>query len=246
MKRAMLFLLSILASPLFSPAQADVSQFSSTGSRATLLELYTSEGCSSCPPADRWLSQLKQNPQLWKELFPIAFHVDYWNYLGWKDVFSDNRHSLRQQRYAALGHTHTVYTPGFFQNGREWRGWFQKQGLVLDKSPKVGTLSATIDQGEITATFKPTNELKVSHLNIAVLGFNKTTAIRAGENRGKKLQHDFVVLSHRQYQSNNNTWRISDDSFASKIKTGNAILFWVAQNGDPTPIQTTGGWLGKQ
>jgi len=62
--------------------------FTSPSQQTTLLELYTSEGCSSCPPADQWLSTLKNNPRLWKEIIPVAFHVDYWNDLGWKDEFS--------------------------------------------------------------------------------------------------------------------------------------------------------------
>ena len=59
--------------------------FESGVTRTTLLELFTSEGCSSCPPAEKWLSQLKSNPDLWKKIVPIAFHVDYWDHLGWRD-----------------------------------------------------------------------------------------------------------------------------------------------------------------
>ena len=73
-----------------------------------LLELYTSEGCSSCPPADRWLSSLKDDDGLWQELIPVAFHVDYWDYLGWRDRFAARDFSQRQRRYAAEQSMRTV------------------------------------------------------------------------------------------------------------------------------------------
>lgn len=80
MIRLGLFCLCIFL-PIIAEAGSPV-RFTSPVLRTTLLELYTSEGCSSCPPADRWLSTLKDDPRLWKEVVPIAFHVDYWNYLG--------------------------------------------------------------------------------------------------------------------------------------------------------------------
>lgn len=220
--------------------------FSTTVARTTLLELYTSEGCSSCPPADRWLSALKRDPRLWKELFPVAFHVDYWNYLGWKDVFSKKEFSGRQRRYAALGYTNTVYTPGFFQNGREWRGWFNKP--VVRKAPTINTgkLSVTVEPSHIRATFSPVVALNDTHLNIAILGADRTTRVRAGENRDRQLQHDFVVLAYTQHKSVDNRWRISDESFLRELNNGDAVVLWVTEGRDPTPVQTTGGWLRKE
>ncbi len=85
-----------------------------------LLELYTSEGCSSCPPADKWLSNLKPSPD---KLIPLAFHVDYWDYIGWKDRFSKAEYSDRQRKTAAFGGAGFVYTPQFVFNGRDFRGW---------------------------------------------------------------------------------------------------------------------------
>lgn len=91
--------------------------------RVALLELYTSEGCSSCPPADRWLSELKTNNELWTRVVPVAFHVDYWDYLGWPDRFAAASFSNRQREYALQGAVSTVYTPGLIYNGSEWRDW---------------------------------------------------------------------------------------------------------------------------
>ena len=106
----------------FSLAQPQV--FSSGEQQTRLVELYTSEGCSSCPPADRWLTRFKTRPDLWTVYVPVAFHVDYWNYLGWADRFSRKAHTRRQARYKRQGGVNSVYTPGFVINGYEWRGFF--------------------------------------------------------------------------------------------------------------------------
>ena len=79
---------------------ADAVAFESSTEQVGLLELYTSEGCSSCPPADEWLSQLKENPGVWSQFIPIALHVDYWDYIGWKDRYASPSHAQRQRQYA--------------------------------------------------------------------------------------------------------------------------------------------------
>jgi len=92
-----------------------------------LLELFTSEGCSSCPPAETWLSGLRSAPGLWKEFVPASFHVDYWDYLGWRDPWASKIFSYRQRDYAQSWHSDSIYTPGFVLNGREWRSWSREQ-----------------------------------------------------------------------------------------------------------------------
>src|SRR6266704_4673726 len=81
-------------------AQNTSLTFQSSGEQVALLELYTSEGCSSCPPAETWLSRLKESPGLWKDFVPVAFHVDYWDYLGWRDPWSSKTFIYRQHAYA--------------------------------------------------------------------------------------------------------------------------------------------------
>ncbi len=95
---------------------ASAQTFTSTDKRVSVLELYTSEGCSSCPPADEWLSKLKQDDRLWSEIIPLAFHVDYWDYIGWQDPFANKRYSQRQRQYARDKNVRTVYTPGTLLN----------------------------------------------------------------------------------------------------------------------------------
>jgi hypothetical protein len=93
--------------------QAEVI-IASPNTHVSLLELYASEGCISCPPADAWVSKLKSHSGLWKSIVPVVFHVDYWNYIGWKDRFSSAEHSSRQRSYARSKNLKTVYTPGFY------------------------------------------------------------------------------------------------------------------------------------
>src|ERR1700730_3427189 len=83
-----------------APARADETTFESGPTRVHLLELFTSEGCSSCPPAEAWLTQLKQNDGLWRAFVPVAFHVAYWDHLGWRDRFAAKEWTARQQTFA--------------------------------------------------------------------------------------------------------------------------------------------------
>src|SRR5499427_291609 len=109
-------------------ARAEPIVLQSTENQVTLLELFTSEGCSSCPPAEKWLSGLKADQELWKKIIPVAFHVDYWDRLGWRDRFAKPEFTSRQQHYAAAWGGDSVYTPGFVVNGKEWRAWFSGNG----------------------------------------------------------------------------------------------------------------------
>lgn len=84
-----------------SPTLANALTLESGEERVRVIELFTSEGCSSCPPADAWLSGLMDDPGLWNSLIPVAFHVDYWDHIGWKDRFSDAAFTERQRRYAS-------------------------------------------------------------------------------------------------------------------------------------------------
>src|SRR5204863_6523688 len=88
-----------------------------------LLELYTSEGCDSCPPADQWLATLTAAGIGRERLVPLAFHVDYWNDLGWIDRFSRRDFTARQRAFVRRTGAATAYTPEFVLNGREYRRW---------------------------------------------------------------------------------------------------------------------------
>jgi len=240
-----------------SPLLAAPLSMSSSVKQATLIELYTSEGCYSCPPADKWLATLKSSEQLWQQYIPVAFHVDYWNYLGWRDPYSKAEYSERQRQYAAQGYAKTVYTPGLFRNGREWRAWFRNRSLGKTASNDVGVLKATLDQHQLNVSFAPISDSAAPLvLNVAVLGFDIVTPVTNGENEGKMLAHDFVALTLGNYKSqrqagsqggklkgNVHQWQISDAAIKLDLPHAKGIALWVTRENDPTPIQATGGWL---
>src|SRR5215468_5855063 len=127
---------------------ADGFQFQSRTNQTALIELYTSEGCSSRPPAEESFSRLKAHPRLWLDFVPAAFHVDYWDYLGWRDPFGAADYSERQRAYAAKWKSRSVYTPGFALDGKEWRGWFGRDQLPRASNQLAGTLTASSDDGK--------------------------------------------------------------------------------------------------
>ena len=116
--------------------------------RVVLLELYTSEGCSSCPPADRFLSNLKEAGISDQQLIPMAFHVTYWDYIGWKDRFAKKQYDQRQRDHAHKQQKATVYTPQFMMSGDDYRSYatFCKDvnKLVTEKATVHLELSAFV------------------------------------------------------------------------------------------------------
>ena len=184
-------LLASLALAAAAPAGEVV--FESKPARTHLLELFTSEGCSSCPPAEAWLSNLKNEPRLWQDFVPLAFHVDYWDHLGWRDPFASKVWTARQYAYSSRWKSESVYTPGFVLDGREWRN--ARIPAAATETP--GVLKIAVTNGDrILATFKPaTGVARDYEIHVACLGFALRTNVKAGENRGRKLLHDFVVLS---------------------------------------------------
>ena len=225
---------------------AGARSFSSGARQVDVVELYTSEGCSSCPPADRWLSGLKAEPGLWTEFVPLGFHVDYWDYIGWRDRFASPEHSARQRRYARAGGLKSVYTPGFVVNGREWRGWFRGASRPAS-SQIVGPLNVDIVEDVARIRFRPVTTDGPFHARVALLGTNLATEVRAGENRGRQLVHDFVVLSDVEVPlaEDGDAWRAEAPlaPLASDVARGGAIAVWVTAGSHPAPVQATGGWL---
>src|SRR6266576_6091859 len=103
-------LIPLLGAAALTSQSAD-RVFESGPQKVHLLELFTSQGCSSCPPAEAWLSKLKGEPGLWKDFVPLAFHVDYWDRLGWRDPWANKSFSDRQRAYAKQWRSDSVYTP---------------------------------------------------------------------------------------------------------------------------------------
>ena len=220
-------------------AVAEKLTFDSGNRQVTLLELYTSQGCSSCPPAERWLNEYVDDTALWTRIVPLAFHVDYWDYIGWKDVYASAEHGERQRDYARAGKARSVYTPGLFANGREWRGWTLRV-TPRTSNQEPGNLSVTVEAGRVVAIFEPAGGPYELHL--ALLGFDINTRVEQGENRNTTLKQQFVVLAHALHTSSDGHWDVplpQGELTASRY----AIAAWVSRPGNPAPVQATGGWI---
>ncbi|HEY0232330.1 MAG TPA: DUF1223 domain-containing protein [Dokdonella sp.] len=190
MRLAALCLASIFAGN--SLAHADCAA-SSTATRTHLVELYTSEGCSSCPPADHWLSALPDSAGL----VPLAFHVDYWDSSAWTDRFADPRFTQRQSALAAHADSTLVYTPEVALDGREWRGWGSGKPPASNAASTVA-LSLHVDSAQPLRVRLDAKPLDGTDANAYVAYFalaenQLSSAVRGGENKGAELHHDHVV-----------------------------------------------------
>ena len=166
-----------------------------------VIELYTSEGCSSCPPADRWLSML-QTGVAGDSVVALALHVDYWDRLGWPDRFASRRFTERQQLLSRNGGASFVYTPGVFLNLREFRGWSSQPGFraalkQISARPAGADIRLELDllspaQLSVKADFR-SHASRPPQAFLALYENGLSTEVKAGENRGVTLRHDYVV-----------------------------------------------------
>jgi len=235
--------------------------FKSGTQQARLIELFTSQGCSSCPPAERWLSRWVDHPDLWRSVVPVAFHVDYWDQLGWRDPFATARFSTRQRDYYRSGNVSSVYTPGFVVNGQEWRGYYKRQNL-----PAADVALASIEgrylDNHLDVLFSTPHAkfIDIVEVNVALLGVGLSTAVRAGENRRKTLDEDFVVLHHQTLtlsQVDNISrsprdasavgqeisWSVDLPSVASRKAKRLALAVWAEHPVSGKIVQAVGTWI---
>ena len=199
---ASLIVLSCVVSPVFAAGQCSAKSGAET---AALLELYTSEGCNSCPPADRWVSSLTPSGFKANQLVPLAFHVDYWDYIGWADRFADPSYGGRQRGLARANGSGTVYTPQIFVNGKDIRLGLSNvklTGTLKQINPgkpraDIGLQLDSLDQGVLkfsgSATLADAADRQEALLFVAVYENHLVSNVKAGENRGVKLEHDYVV-----------------------------------------------------
>lgn len=184
-------------------AYAATCQATSPKNTVALVELYTSQGCSSCPPADRWLSQLPSRIDSSRAV-PLALHVGYWDYIGWKDPFAKREFNDRQSQLAALNRNNTRYTPGVFVQGRE-TNWsqassFDAQLRAVNQRPAAATI--TLDKVETQggkvdvrahAELATPNSARNPRMFVALVQNGISTKVTAGENRGETLANDRVT-----------------------------------------------------
>jgi hypothetical protein len=240
----MIFRLILLSCLTLFPSAALAGDllFRSGPARNALIELYTSEGCSSCPPAEAWLNRRTGDDGLWRDFVPVAFHVDYWNYLGWTDRFSQPGYGQRQRDYARVLGQRTVYTPAFLVNGRPWRPGLPG-GIPVDKADSPGRLTVELHGHRVSARFKSGSRPGPLVLNLALLGMGLSSDIRAGENSGRHARHDFVALAHARLPGRNGKWETTLPRSRDHEARRYALAAWISRPGDPSPLQATGGYL---
>ena len=196
--------LGLLFSPLLPAASAVECRAVSGPQRVALLELYTSEGCSSCPPADLWLSQLGAQGFTADRVIPLAFHVDYWDYIGWRDRFTDPAFTLRQREIARLSGSRVVYTPQVTLNGRDFPRWSHatqfaqqfantKQAATANIQVKFTRLASDRLEAQVSVSGQKQNLV----LYLALYENDLKSTVESGENAGRTLRHDYVVREWR-------------------------------------------------
>jgi hypothetical protein len=171
-----------------------------------LIELYTSEGCDSCPPADNWLSRLGTGDEA--RVIPIAFHVDYWDRLGWTDRFASAKYTSRQYEQMRRQQAMFVFTPQVILQGRDFGQWHASG----EPATTVAAVNARRPRAmiELASTSAGGNAIVDVHVNVPDIGDRRhalvavalvqsklSSEVKAGENAGKRLQHDHVVRQWR-------------------------------------------------
>ncbi len=195
--------LAVLLSACQAPATAAECASASGAQRVALIELYTSEGCSSCPPADRWLGGLLRSASVPSALLPLAFHVDYWNELGWRDPFSQAKFSDRQREYSRRRNQRFVFTPQFLLDGQPYSrplliDDITRRTMAINRSRPRADLrlrhTRSADRIDFSVEARATDpEARQSQLFVALYENNLLSNVLSGENRGAQLAHEFVV-----------------------------------------------------
>ncbi len=233
MKLIFSLLASLLLLPLFiffhgspdhSPKLAPIMENSMSTPRFVIVELFTSEGCSSCPPADALLKSLSEQPSVpGTEVIALEEHVDYWNHLGWKDPFSTSEFTERQREYARVLGNGGVYTPQMVVDGQsEFVGSRSREAReVIQKAASLPKLNLQLTPSANSANGLAAFDIAVSNLAVfhtmqefelwvAITEKNLHTDVKAGENSGERLQHAAVVRQIQKLES----FRGPDDHMA--------------------------------
>jgi hypothetical protein len=199
-------ILTVLCALPFLSRSGDAAPPASGPGGPVVLELFTSQGCSSCPPADRLLTRLAQDAKLQGKVLPLSFHVDYWDYIGWRDPFASPRWSERQRDYARAFRSSRIYTPQLVVNGRtECVGsneeLVRKQIAEALAAPPVARVTLEPDppgtdgrlRVRVGAEMAKTAAAGNLDLWVVVWETGLETPVGAGENASRKLHNDYVV-----------------------------------------------------
>lgn len=198
-----------------------------------VVELFTSEGCSSCPPADEVLARLAKSGQ--KNLYLLAFHVDYWNKLGWIDQFSNAAYSARQRQYATMNGADGLYTPQAIINGKLHLIGSDEEKVLdgiaqLGKQPSTSQLKIAAKENEnhtVDIDYTIERPSKSFLLNIAIVQTSAKDEIKAGENKGLQLKHVNIVRNFKTVEATNGHVNLN---LPNDLKTDNYSIIVYTQH----------------
>lgn len=198
--KVIILLISLLFISTTVAAEGNTLTAKSPEHRVSLLELYTSEGCSSCPPADKFLSGLHSAGVKNNQLIPLEFHVTYWDYIGWIDPYATVEHDGRQRSIAKLDRNKSVYTPQFVLNGSDYRdyGSFSENvRKVIMQLSKVDIVINAERTDQMMSVSMNTDSSKTDIDGVAyylvIYENNLVSDVEDGENKGETLYHNYVV-----------------------------------------------------
>jgi hypothetical protein len=211
-----------------------------------LVELFTSQGCSSCPPADRHLAEIDANARTRDlKVYTLSFHVDYWNHLGWRDPFSDPAYSERQAHYGRQFTSGRVYTPQMVINGREEfvgsdrsqgraalaRALEQRAAVALELTPRL--------QGQrLDVAYRMEGDTRGATLHLAVTQPVNGVRVERGENAGETLAHSAVVRAFVSYPLSGALSGTKSFELPAAVEPGRATL--VGYIADPQNLAIRG------
>jgi hypothetical protein len=199
--------------------------------QGVLVELYTSQGCSSCPPADAILKQLAQDPQI----IPLALHVDYWDYIGWKDTFAQEQFSNRQRKYAAHRDDRMVYTPQMIVagNGRIKGSSGDALRAEIARTHSAVGLNLQRQGDEVVITATPNAALSGQYVvDLVRYRPQSQVLIERGENRGLQAEYHNIVTSWE----NIGTWNGKGTLNLRARASGAAPVVVVVQRKGPAEV----------
>jgi hypothetical protein len=220
-----------------NPSKPNVKEISDSKPQATegfaVVELFTSEGCSSCPSADEILRGLATHAKV----FPLSFHVTYWNRLGWKDPFSQTAFDERQYDYGTRFKLNSVYTPQVVINGNtelvgSRRSQVEKSiSQALTEAPSYQlTLTKNIKDKSMSVAYKIDKKPISCVLNIALVERNLEVKVPRGENEGRTLKHDNVVRLFKTLKIGSNTEGVTDFTITDDFKLKDCSVIAYLQN----------------
>ncbi|MDH5394258.1 MAG: DUF1223 domain-containing protein [Gammaproteobacteria bacterium] len=221
-----------------SSAVASAAEFQSGPFKTSLIELYTSEGCSSCPPAEAWLAKIYQQGFDNERIVPLAFHVTYWDYLGWKDRFSKALFDKRQRHLVSSQGSRSIYTPQFFINAKSLRNVSAISSKLKQKQAARLSINATLIETDkellLTVELKKLG-LNVSDevtVNIAAYENNIESSIKAGENKGRVARHQFVVREFQTATISLDREKQSRFAFKSRKQNWAGLVVFIESGGE--------------